>query len=186
VKALLSYSVALIALLGGIKLAERSPLAKICSCWPPMRNTSHIKPEVASQEFVPIGSYGSEVDLVNPDHTIQLDYSEDQGKRLFYQYCVWCHADSTPAGPSNRSNVTPDPPILTDAAFLKGQSDAALEQAVALGGSAIGKSPMMPPYGSTLKREDILDLIRYMRKIAASSTAQASPNTQASTRSNSQ
>jgi hypothetical protein len=31
---------------------------------------------------------------------------------------VWCHADSTPAGPSNRSNVTPNPALFNDGSLL--------------------------------------------------------------------
>jgi len=53
------------------------------------------------------GFYDTEADWNDPTKVINLGYRESQGKRLFYQYCVWCHADATPAGPSNRSNLTP-------------------------------------------------------------------------------
>jgi mono/diheme cytochrome c family protein len=88
---------------------------------------------------------------------IPLNYHQAKGKRLFYQYCVWCHADSTPAGPSNRSN---------DGATLNGQSDTSLQKIVALGGSAVGKSAMMPPFGRTLTSGEIQALIAYTRAIA--------------------
>ena len=55
-------------------------------------------------------AYDTEVDWNDATKVIPLGYQEAQGKRIFYQYCVRCHADATPAGPSNRSNVTPAPP----------------------------------------------------------------------------
>jgi mono/diheme cytochrome c family protein len=185
-KILLIYTLALVSMLAGIVLIGRSPVAKVCWCWPPAHGVTRVQAKAASQEFAPAGSYGTEADWSNPDHTIQLDYSQDQGKRLFYQYCVWCHADSTPAGPSNRSNVTPEPPLLNDPALFKGKSDASLEQVIALGGRAVGKSAMMPPYGSTLSKKDIRNLIQYIRKIESSSTAQTPTNMQASTGSKAQ
>jgi mono/diheme cytochrome c family protein len=180
-KVLMIYTFALVSMLAIIVLIGKSPVATVCWCWPPTRSAGRIQAKAVSQEFAPIGSYGTEADWSNADRIIQLNYSQDQGKRLFYQYCVWCHADSTPAGPSNRSNVTPEPPLLNDPTLFKGKSDAALEQVIALGGSALGKSAMMPPYGSTLSKKDIHDLIQYLRKLASSNTAQASTNMQAST-----
>jgi mono/diheme cytochrome c family protein len=111
-------------------------------------------------------AYDVEPDWNDPQHVISLDYREAQGKRLFYTYCVWCHADATPAGPSNRSNVTPTSPLMNDGNVLNGVSDEYLQNAITLGGSALGKSAMMPPYGRTLRQEEIQALIAYVRAIA--------------------
>jgi mono/diheme cytochrome c family protein len=111
-------------------------------------------------------AYDVEADWNDPQKMIYLNYREAQGKRIFYVQCVWCHADATPAGPSNRSNVTPTPPLMNDGATLNKESDATLHNAIALGGSALGKSAMMPPYGRALSEEDITDLIAYIRAIA--------------------
>jgi mono/diheme cytochrome c family protein len=111
-------------------------------------------------------AYDVEVDWNDPQRVILLDYREAQGKRIFYTQCVWCHADATPAGPSNRSNVTPIPPLMNDGAALNHESDATLKNMIALGGSALGKSAMMPPYGRMLSEEEIADLIAYIRVIA--------------------
>src|SRR5712691_10036653 len=61
-----------------------------------------------------LASYDTEADWTDAQHVIPLSYQQTQGKRIFYQHCVWCHADATPAGPSNRSNLTPVPPLLND------------------------------------------------------------------------
>ena len=97
---------------------------------------------------------------------VKLDYQQSQGKRVFYQYCVWCHADSSPAGPSNRSNLTPQPPLMNDGDKLNGESDEFMQNIITLGGSALGKSAMMPPYGKTLPLTDIKAVIAFTRAIA--------------------
>ena len=113
-----------------------------------------------------LASYDSEPDWADSTKTIPLGYQQAQGKRVFYQYCVWCHADATPAGPSNRSNLTPVPPLLNDGGALNTESDEFLQNIITLGGSAMGKSAMMPPYGRTLSPEEIHSVIAFTRAIA--------------------
>jgi mono/diheme cytochrome c family protein len=111
-------------------------------------------------------AYDAEPDWNDQQHLIPLNYQQAKGKRLFYQYCVWCHADSTPAGPSNRSNLNPVPVLMNDGAPLNGQSDESLQKIITLGGSAVGKSAMMPPFGRTLTPGEIQALIAFARAIA--------------------
>jgi mono/diheme cytochrome c family protein len=111
-------------------------------------------------------AYSTELDWNNPQHSIPLNYYQAQGQRIFYSNCVWCHADSTPAGPSNRANVTPSPALANDGAALNALSDDYVQNIIALGGSALSKSAMMPPWGRTLKQDDISGVIAFMRAIA--------------------
>ncbi|HEY6944265.1 MAG TPA: cytochrome c [Candidatus Acidoferrum sp.] len=113
-----------------------------------------------------LAAYDSEADWNDSTKMIPLSYQQGQGKRVFYQYCVWCHADATPAGPSNRSNLTPVPPLLNDGATLNAESDEYMQNIITLGGSAMGKSAMMPPYGRTLSAEEIRAVIAFTRSIA--------------------
>jgi mono/diheme cytochrome c family protein len=113
-----------------------------------------------------LAAYDSEPDWNDATKMIPLSYQQAQGKRVFYQYCVWCHADATPAGPSNRSNLTPVPPLLNDGATLNVESDEYMQNIITLGGSAMGKSAMMPPYGRTLAAEEIRSVISFTRAIA--------------------
>ena len=113
-----------------------------------------------------LAAYGSEPDWNDSTKMIPLGYQEAQGQRVFYQYCVWCHADASPAGPSNRSNLTPVPPLLDDGARVNPESDEYLENIITLGGSAMGKSAMMPPYGRTLSAEEIRSVIAFTRAMA--------------------
>jgi mono/diheme cytochrome c family protein len=113
-----------------------------------------------------LSAYDSEADWTDSQRVIPLSYQQAQGKRIFYQQCVWCHADATPAGPSNRSNLTPVPPVLNDGATLNAESDEYMQNIITLGGSAMGKSAMMPPYGRMLSAEEIRSVIAFTRAIA--------------------
>jgi mono/diheme cytochrome c family protein len=111
-------------------------------------------------------AYDHETDWNDAANAIPLGYQEAQGKRIFYQYCVWCHADATPAGPSNRSNLTPVPPLLNDGDRLNGETDEFLQSIITVGGSGVKRSPMMPPYGKTLTADQIRAVIAFTRSVA--------------------
>jgi mono/diheme cytochrome c family protein len=55
---------------------------------------------------------------------------------------------------------------MNDGTILNTRSDASLHKLIALGGSAVGKSAMMPPYGMSLTDEEIDEVIAYTRAIA--------------------
>lgn len=113
-----------------------------------------------------VNAYDVEHDWNNPDHLIPLNYQQAQGKRIFYDKCVWCHADSSPAGPSNRMNLNPMPPLINDGKVLNPLSDDYLENVITLGGAAMGKSAIMPPWGKTLTQKEIRQVIAYIRAVA--------------------
>jgi mono/diheme cytochrome c family protein len=124
------------------------------------------KPAARTSAQSHFASYDSETDWIDSQKVIPLDYQQAQGKRIFYQYCVWCHAEASPAGPSNRSNLTPAPALMNDGAVLNAQSEEYLQNIITLGGSAMGKSGMMPPYGKTLTPDDIKAVLAFTRAIA--------------------
>lgn len=111
-------------------------------------------------------AYDVEQDANDPQRVIPLNYQQAQGKRVFNNTCVWCHAEATPAGPSNRSNVTPTPPLFNDGETLNPLTDEFLQNTITLGGSAMGKSTMMPTWGQTLSEDEIRSVIAYIRAIA--------------------
>ena len=124
------------------------------------KSSSAVSPDAA------FGVYDTESDWNDSTKVVNLGFQESQGKRVFYLYCVWCHADASPAGPSNRSNVSPQPPLMNDGDKLNSESDEYLQNIITLGGSALGKSAMMPPYGKTITAEEIRALIAFTRAIA--------------------
>ncbi len=121
---------------------------------------------VVSQTNPFLNAYDVEQNGNDPQHPIPLNYQQAQGKRVFNNNCVWCHADATQAGPSNRSNLTPTPPLFTDGETFNSLSDDFVRNTITLGGSAMGKSAIMPPWGQTLTQDEIRALITYERAIA--------------------
>lgn len=165
------YVVTVISCLGLYVLFGKTVKTEPCWCWDRGQGVTASKPpRLPSLEYVSYGSYGVEADWTNPDRLIPLNYDQAQGQRIFYQQCVWCHAETTPAGPSNRSNVTPLPPLLNDGTILNKESDASLVRIISLGGGAIGKSPMMPPHGKLLTQQEMEDVVRFMRVISVPQT----------------
>jgi len=113
-----------------------------------------------------LNAYDVEQSSTDPQRLIPLNYQQAQGKRVFNNNCVWCHADATQAGPSNRSNVTPTPPLFTDGETFNSLSDDFMRNTITLGGSAMGKSAIMPPWGKTLSPEEIRAVLAYARAVA--------------------
>jgi mono/diheme cytochrome c family protein len=96
-----------------------------------------------------------------------LGYEATLGKALSDQYCVRCHdPESTPERVSNFDNLSPAPHQFNDGATYNRISDPDLINFISHGGPAMGKSPQMPPYGSTLKPAEIKALVAYIRSIS--------------------
>lgn len=96
-----------------------------------------------------------------------LGYEQKLGSEVNDKYCNRCHDnESTPERVSNFDNLTPAPHLYTDGATYNRFSDADLMNIIARGGPALGKSPQMPAYGSTLKPAEIKALISYIRAMA--------------------
>ena len=113
-----------------------------------------------------LNAYDVEQNANDPQHLIPLNFQQAQGKRVFNNNCVWCHADATPAGPSNRSNLNPTPPLFTDGETFNSLSDDFMRNTITLGGSAMGKSPIMPPWGQTLTQDEIRAVLAYERAVS--------------------
>jgi len=95
-----------------------------------------------------------------------LGYEATLGKAVSDQYCVRCHdPESTPERVSNFDNLSPAPHQFSDGAIYNRISDADLMNFISHGGPAVGKSPQMPPYGSTLKPAEIKALVAYIRAV---------------------
>jgi mono/diheme cytochrome c family protein len=56
--------------------------------------------------------------------------------------------------------------LLNDGAALNAESDEYMQNIITLGGTAMGKSAMMPPYGRMLSGEEIRSLIAFTRAVA--------------------
>jgi mono/diheme cytochrome c family protein len=93
-----------------------------------------------------------------------LTYAESQGRLLFQQYCATCHGDEGKGDGQNASNLDPAPPDLT--APTSTPDPAYLRRVIALGSAAAGRSPLSPPWGRSLRAQEIDDLVLYCRALA--------------------
>lgn len=96
-----------------------------------------------------------------------LGYEQKLGSEVNDKYCIRCHDnESTPERVSNFDNLSPAPHLYSDGATYNRFSDADLLNIITRGGPALGKSPQMPAYGSTLKPAEIKALISFIRAMA--------------------
>lgn len=88
----------------------------------------------------------------------------DDAQQLYAKTCSGCHGPAGKGdGPAGK-NLKPPLPDL--GAALKGRADADIAKSIKLGGRAVGKSPMMPAYGSKLTDEQINGLVEVLKGFA--------------------
>lgn len=87
-------------------------------------------------------------------------------------YCVQCHGIS---GGGDGINVTEEMPVTprnhASAEDMSKLTDAEIINAIADGGAANSKSALMPPFGKTLTRDEIKDMVYYLRKMCKCKSA---------------
>ena len=87
------------------------------------------------------------------------------GKGLFGHYCQTCHGETGAGDGFNAFNLDPRPRDLSDPALQKKKTDADVVDAIRRGGSGVGLSPLMPPWGRTLSRAEIDQVVLYIRSL---------------------
>ena len=92
-----------------------------------------------------------------------LSYAESQGRHLFAQYCTTCHGDEGRGDGQNASNLDPAPPDLT--APTSDKDAAFLTRVISQGSAAVGRSPLSPPWGRSLTRQQIEYLVMYCQSL---------------------
>ena len=91
--------------------------------------------------------------------------SPDRGKRLYLWYCAPCHGERGDGKGFNAKNLDPRPARHADAGLMGRRTDMELYEVISGGGRAVGKSPLMPPWGETLNDAQIRSLILYIRSL---------------------
>jgi mono/diheme cytochrome c family protein len=98
------------------------------------------------------------------EQTTGLTYAEGKGQHLFDRYCATCHGDGGKGDGQNASNLNPPPPDLTASKNLA--DPAYVRRVIAEGSAAVGRSPLSPPWGRSLRPQEIEYLTLYCRALA--------------------
>jgi mono/diheme cytochrome c family protein len=96
-----------------------------------------------------------------------LVYEARMGKVTFTYYCQTCHGETGAGDGFNAFNLDPHPRDLSAPEFQKKKSDAELADAIRRGGSGVGLSALMPPWGHTLSDRQVGELVLYIRTLEA-------------------
>lgn len=99
-----------------------------------------------------------------PARTASPSYELRLGKQAFQHYCQSCHGETGAGDGFNAFNLDPKPRDISDAAFQK-KTDAELSDAIQRGGAGVGLSALMPPWGRTLSRAEIEQVVLYLRSL---------------------
>ena len=91
----------------------------------------------------------------------------NRGKAVYAQYCASCHGvRGDGKGPAGLA-LNPHPTNFRDAERMSKLTDDTLFRAIRDGGSAVGKSALMPAWKGTLSDAQIRDVIAYVRTFSA-------------------
>jgi mono/diheme cytochrome c family protein len=94
-----------------------------------------------------------------------MSYEIRLGRATFQHYCQTCHGETGAGDGFNAFNLDPRPRDLSDPAFQKNKTDADLADAIQRGGAGVGLSSMMPPWGRTLSKEQVEQVVLFLRSL---------------------
>jgi mono/diheme cytochrome c family protein len=89
-----------------------------------------------------------------------------RGAVHYQALCASCHgARGAGDGPAGQ-NLEPRPARHDDGAYMNALSNEHLFRVIEEGGAAVGKSPLMAPWGGALSDAQIRDVVAYVRSLA--------------------
>jgi mono/diheme cytochrome c family protein len=95
-------------------------------------------------------------------------WGQDQaeGRKLYLTYCSSCHGDKGKGDGPAASSLPVKPADHTNGGVMNQLPDKFLIEIISKGGSAVGKSALMPAWGSQIKDKQLRDVVGYIRSIA--------------------
>lgn len=89
-----------------------------------------------------------------------------KGKASYDQLCTSCHGPAGKGDGAAAAALNPKPKDLSSKAILNGLKDDFLFRVIKDGGASVQQSPLMPPWGATMKDDEIRNVIAYIRTLA--------------------
>jgi mono/diheme cytochrome c family protein len=98
-----------------------------------------------------------------------------RGAALYQTYCASCHGPRGDGDGPVGASLNPQPAKHSDGSYMNALSNEHLFRVIEEGGAAVGKSPLMAPWGGTLSDEQIRDVVAYVRSLAKPPYAGSAP-----------
>ena len=95
--------------------------------------------------------------------TLSFAADVDAGKTAYTTSCASCHGEKGDGKGPVGAALTPAPADFT----TLDRTDEVLTKAIKEGGPAVGKSPMMAPFGGAMSDEDIANVVAYIKTFKA-------------------
>ena len=89
-----------------------------------------------------------------------------KGKAAFATYCASCHGNVGKGDGPAGTALNPKPKDLSNAEYASKLTDQYMIDITKKGGAALGKSALMPPWGTALKDDDIKNVVEYIRSLS--------------------
>lgn len=124
------------------------------------QNSGHRKQGIAN-DSLKVADSASTAAAAQPN--IVLTYEEREGKYLYERYCLVCHGQEGKGDGFNAFNLDPRPRDFSDSKYMNALGEKQMYETIRGGGRSVNKSPLMPSYGWTLKKEEIQYVTLYLR-----------------------
>ena len=85
------------------------------------------------------------------------------GSALYARWCASCHGSGGAGDGPNAKHLPVPPAVHTNATLMGARSDDMLHDAIAGGGTVLGKSARMPAFAGTLSRAEVRALVHQLR-----------------------
>lgn len=99
------------------------------------------------------------------DHPPQFHQELEGGERLYVEYCASCHGIGGDGDGYNAEYLPTAPTQHSDSSYMSTRSDDVLFDTIFAGGYVMNKSARMPTWGFTLERDQIWQLVAYLRQL---------------------
>ena len=91
----------------------------------------------------------------------------ETGKAKYMQLCASCHGNTGAGDGVASAALNPKPASHNDGNYMNPLSNEHLTKVITSGGAAVGKSPMMAPWGAALGDQGVQDVVAFVRTLAA-------------------
>ena len=102
----------------------------------------------------------------SPSEAVTATPDAARGEQVYATYCSSCHGARGAGDGPVAAGLDPKPAKHTNGEYMNALSNEHLFKVTKEGGPAVGKSPLMAPWGGTLSDEQIWDIVAFVRSLA--------------------